>query len=48
MATISHVAGAAFLALAAAVQISGGTAIGGVSASAQGQVEQVAKEHAGL
>lgn len=35
MATISHVAGAAFLALAAAVQISGGTAIGGVSASAQ-------------
>ena len=36
MAKISQVAGAALLALAAAVQMSGGTATGGVSASAQG------------
>ena len=36
MAQISRVAGATLLALAAAVQMSGGTATGGVSASAQG------------
>ena len=36
MAKVSQVAGAALLALAAAVQMSGGTATGGVSASAQG------------